>query len=41
MVEKLAYTRKAVIEDAAHMANLDRPEMFRQIVTEFLDEILD
>lgn len=41
MVKKLASARKAVIEDAAHMANLDHPEVFRQIVTEILDEVLD
>lgn len=41
LVDKLASARKVVIDDAAHLANLDHPEVFRQIVSEFLDGILD
>jgi pimeloyl-ACP methyl ester carboxylesterase len=39
MVERLPSARKAVIEDAAHLANMDQPGEFRHIVTEFLGQL--
>ena len=37
MAERIPSARKAVIEDAAHLANMDQPDEFRQILTAFLD----
>jgi 3-oxoadipate enol-lactonase len=37
MVEKMPSARKAVIEDAAHLPNMEHPIEFQRIVTEFLD----
>lgn len=37
MVDKLASARKVVIEDAAHLPNLDHPEQFRGTLTTFFD----
>ena len=39
MVETLPLARKALIEDAAHLANMDQPDEFRRIVTMFLDSL--
>jgi 2-hydroxy-6-oxonona-2,4-dienedioate hydrolase len=39
MVEKIPSARKEIIEDAAHLANIDQPDEFRRIVTAFLDSI--
>ena len=39
MVEKLPSARKVVIEDAAHLPNMDHPDIFQHIVGEFLDGI--
>jgi pimeloyl-ACP methyl ester carboxylesterase len=39
MVERIPSARKAVIEDAAHLANMDQPDEFRHIITEFLDSL--
>jgi pimeloyl-ACP methyl ester carboxylesterase len=39
MVERIPSARKAVIEDAAHLANMDQPDEYRHIVTEFLDSL--
>jgi 3-oxoadipate enol-lactonase len=36
MVEKIPSARKAVIEDAAHLSNMDQPDEFGEIVIEFL-----
>ncbi|MBK8986502.1 MAG: alpha/beta fold hydrolase [Chloroflexi bacterium] len=36
MMTKLPSARKALIADAAHLSNMDQPEEFRRIVTEFL-----
>jgi pimeloyl-ACP methyl ester carboxylesterase len=36
MVERIPYARKVILEDAAHLPNMDHPEAFRRIVTEFL-----
>ncbi len=39
MVEKIPSARKVVIEDAAHLPNMDQPDEFRRIVAEFLDDL--
>jgi pimeloyl-ACP methyl ester carboxylesterase len=36
MVEKIESARKVIIEDAAHLPNMDHPEEFRQILEAFL-----
>lgn len=36
MMTKLPSARKALIADAAHLSNMDQPEEFRRVVTEFL-----
>jgi pimeloyl-ACP methyl ester carboxylesterase len=41
MVEKLRFVRKVIIEDAAHLPNLDHPARFQSIVRTFLGEIAD
>jgi pimeloyl-ACP methyl ester carboxylesterase len=38
MAERIPSARKVVIEAAAHLPNMDRPEEFRKIVETFLDE---
>ncbi len=40
MVENIPSARKAVIEDAAHLPNMDHPEEFQKIVGEFLDDVV-
>jgi pimeloyl-ACP methyl ester carboxylesterase len=37
MVEKMPSARKVIIDDAAHLPNMDQPEEFQGIVTMFLD----
>lgn len=37
MVEKIPSARKVIIEDAAHLPNMDQPDEFRRIVTTFLE----
>lgn len=39
MAEKIPSARKAVIEDAAHLPNLEHPKEFQRIVETFLKEI--
>jgi pimeloyl-ACP methyl ester carboxylesterase len=39
MLEKIPSARKAIIEDAAHLPNMDQPDEFQHIVTEFLGGI--
>jgi pimeloyl-ACP methyl ester carboxylesterase len=39
MVEKIPSARKVVIDDAAHLPNMDHPEEFQRIVGEFLNGI--
>jgi pimeloyl-ACP methyl ester carboxylesterase len=39
MLEGLPSARRVVIEDAAHLANMDQPGEFGRIVTSFLDEL--
>lgn len=38
LVTTLPSAQKAVIEDAAHLPNMDQPDEFRHIVTQFLDQ---
>jgi 2-hydroxy-6-oxonona-2,4-dienedioate hydrolase len=40
MLEKIPSARKAIIEDAAHLPNMDKPDEFQHIVTEFLGGII-
>ena len=37
MLERLPHARRVVIDDAAHLPNLDQPDEFRRIVDAFLD----
>jgi pimeloyl-ACP methyl ester carboxylesterase len=37
MVQKIPSARKAIIEDAAHLSNMDQPDEFQRIVKMFLD----
>lgn len=37
MIEKMPSAQKVIIEDAAHLANMDQPDEFRTIVTNFLE----
>lgn len=37
MVERMPSAQKVIIEDAAHLPNMDHPEKFQTIVTKFLD----
>jgi pimeloyl-ACP methyl ester carboxylesterase len=39
MVEKIPSARKVIIEDAAHLPNMDQPDEFRRVVTAFLDSL--
>jgi 2-hydroxy-6-oxonona-2,4-dienedioate hydrolase len=39
MAERIRSARRALIEDAAHLANMDQPDEFRRIVTKFLDSL--
>jgi len=39
MVDKIPYARKVVIENAAHLPNMDHPGKFQQVVAEFLDGV--
>jgi pimeloyl-ACP methyl ester carboxylesterase len=39
MVEKMPSARKVIIDDAAHLPNMDQPEEFQGIVTMFLDSL--
>lgn len=40
MLEKIPSAQKATIADAAHLPNMDHPEEFQRIVTEFLDSVV-
>jgi pimeloyl-ACP methyl ester carboxylesterase len=40
VLEHIRSARKAVIQDAAHLPNMDQPEEFRQIVEAFLDDLV-
>jgi pimeloyl-ACP methyl ester carboxylesterase len=39
MVEKISSARKVIIEDAAHLPNMDQPDEFRRVLTTFLDSV--
>jgi pimeloyl-ACP methyl ester carboxylesterase len=39
MAEKIPSARKVVVEDAAHLPNMDHPGEFQVIVTNFLDSL--
>lgn len=39
MVQRISSVQKAVIEDAAHLPNLDKPEEFRALVSSFLGNL--
>jgi len=39
MVENIPFARKAILEDAAHLPNMDHPDQFQRIVRSFLNEI--
>jgi len=39
MTEKIPLARKVLIEDAAHLPNMDQPQEFREIVTTFLKSL--
>jgi 3-oxoadipate enol-lactonase len=36
MQEKIKFARKVIIEDAAHLPNMDHPHEFQEIVKDFL-----
>jgi pimeloyl-ACP methyl ester carboxylesterase len=40
MVEKIPSARKEIIEDAAHLPNMDQPNEFQRIVAAFLDGVI-
>ena len=37
MVERIPSAQKVIVEDAAHLPNMDHPEEFQAIVTKFLE----
>jgi pimeloyl-ACP methyl ester carboxylesterase len=39
MVERIPSAQKVIIEDAAHLPNMDHPEKFQAIVTNFLERL--
>ncbi|HET9913992.1 MAG TPA: alpha/beta hydrolase, partial [Anaerolineales bacterium] len=39
LAEKLSSARKTIIQDAAHLPNMDQPQEFREIVTTFLKSL--
>ena len=39
MVDNILSARKVIIEDAAHLANMDNPDQFLRIVRSFMDGI--
>jgi pimeloyl-ACP methyl ester carboxylesterase len=39
MAERLPLVRKVVVGDAAHLANLDHPDVFEKVVRTFLDTL--
>jgi 2-hydroxy-6-oxonona-2,4-dienedioate hydrolase len=41
MLERIPSARKAVIQDAAHLPNMDQPQQFAEIVGEFLEGLKD
>jgi pimeloyl-ACP methyl ester carboxylesterase len=41
METKIRSARKVIIEDAAHLPNMDHPEEFQKIVKSFLEKPAD
>ena len=41
MIEKIRSAQKAIIEDAAHLPNMDQPSKFQEIVKNFLNGLSD
>jgi len=39
MVQQIRSARQAILEDAAHLSNMDQPDAFERIVTTFLDDL--
>jgi pimeloyl-ACP methyl ester carboxylesterase len=39
LVENIQFARKEIIEDAAHLPNMDQPHLFQEVVLSFLDEV--
>lgn len=39
MVERIPSARKVIIEDAAHLPNMDQPDEFQTFVTNFLEDV--
>src|SRR5687768_5784089 len=39
MVEKIPSAQKVIIEDAAHLPNMDQPNEFQTVVTNFLEDV--
>jgi pimeloyl-ACP methyl ester carboxylesterase len=39
MVENIKSARKEVIEDAAHLPNMEHPQQFFEVVSDFLDNL--
>ena len=39
LAERIRLARKEVIDDAAHLPNLDQPHLFQEVIVNFLDEI--
>lgn len=39
LAEKIHSARKEIIDDAAHLPNLDQPHLFQEVVVDFLDEV--
>ena len=40
MVEKMPSARKVIIADAAHLPNMEHPDVFCRIIATFLDRAL-
>ena len=40
LVENIRLARKEVIEDAAHLPNLDQPHLFQEVVQDFLEDVI-
>jgi pimeloyl-ACP methyl ester carboxylesterase len=40
MLEKIPSAQKVIIEDAAHLPNMDHPEEFQRVVTKFLEGVV-
>jgi len=36
MAENIPFAEKVIMKDAAHMPNMDHPEQFQRLITQFL-----